>query len=152
VRTLTPQGAYEPVLGSDFLSADLGCISLDDRYAFVGTEKRDGRDTYRIEQTPQNPWYYSKVIAWVDPATMLPQERDYIDPAGALWKVETFEDVTTIDGQPVALRVKMQDKQAGGTSEIRVGQLRFGVDLPDALFRKEALPTVSNAAIWKGLE
>jgi hypothetical protein len=152
VRLLTPTGANETVLGSDFTYADLGFISLKDKYKLVGTEKVGAKDAYKIEQTPLSPWYYSKVVAWIDPATMLPIERAFYDPAGQLWKIEGFENVTTIDGQPVATRVKMQDKQSGGASEIVVSNLRFGVDLPDALFQKDALPTAIDSPAWKGLQ
>ena len=82
----------------------------------------------------------------------LPVERDYYDPAGQLWKVETFENVTIIDGQPVALKIKMQDKETGGTSVVDVSNLRFGVDLPDTLFKREELPAAAKAPIWAGLE
>jgi hypothetical protein len=152
VRTLTPQGAYEPFLGSDFFYADLGFLSLRDKYRLVGSEKHAGKEAFEIEQTPESPWYYSRIVAWIDPATMLPLERDYYDPAGQLWKVETFEDVTTFDGQPVATRVTMQDKPGGGSSVIAVSKLRFGVDLPDALFERAALRTAGASPVWAGLE
>jgi hypothetical protein len=152
VRTLTPAGAYESVLGSDFMYADLGFVNLKDKYTFLGPEKHGGKDSYKLEQKPLSPWYYSKIVAWVDPATMLPLERDYYDPAGQLWKVETFEDVTVIDGQPVAMRVKMQDKQTGGASELVTSNVRFGVDLPDTLFERGSLPTAVDAPVWAGLQ
>jgi len=152
VRTLTPAGAYESVLGSDFMYADLGFVNLKDKYTFVGPEKRDGKDAYKLEQKPHSPWYYSKIVAWIDPATMLPIERNYYDPAGQLWKVETFQDVTVIDGQPVATRVKMQDKQTGGSSELVTSTVRFGVDLPDALFERSSLPQAVDSPVWAGLQ
>jgi hypothetical protein len=152
VRTLTPAGGYETVLGSDFMYADLGFIRLNDKYRYLATEKKRGKDAWKIEETPDNPFFYSKIVAWIDQATMLPIERDYYDPAGQLWKVETFDDVTTIDGQPVALKVTMQDKQTGGTSEIDVSNLRFGADLPDTLFKKDNLPTAAASPVWGGLQ
>jgi hypothetical protein len=152
VRTLVPLGGYEPVLGSDFTYADLGFVRLNDKYAYVGAEKKNGRDAWKVEQVIDNPWYYSKIVSWVDQENSLPIERNYYDPAGQLWKVETFESVTNIDDQPVALKVTMRDKQTGGTSVVDVSNLRFGVDLPDTLFKREALPAATNAPIWAGLK
>jgi Outer membrane lipoprotein-sorting protein len=152
VRTLVPLGGYEPVLGSDFTYADLGFVRLNDKYAYVGAEKKNGKDAWKVEQVIDNPWYYSKIVSWIDQANMLPIERDYYDPAGQLWKVETFENVATIDGQPVALRVKMQDKTTGGTSVVDVSNLRFGVDLTDGLFRKEGLSAAPSSPVWAGLK
>src|SRR5262249_7001058 len=77
VRTLTPAGAYEPVLGSDFFYADLGFISLRDKFRLIGSEKHAGKDAVKIEETPESPWYYSKIVSWIDPTTSLPLERDY---------------------------------------------------------------------------
>ena len=62
VRTLTPAGAYEPMLGSDFFYADLGFISLRDKYRLLGSEQHAGKQAFKIEQTPESPWYYSKIV------------------------------------------------------------------------------------------
>ncbi len=152
VRTLTPAGAYEAVLGSDFTYADLGFVNLKDRYSVLGTEKKQGKDAYKLEQVIGNPFYYSKIVSWIDPANLLPLERDYYDPAGRLWKVETFDDVVDVDGQPVATKVTMKDVQTQTTSVIDVSKLRFGVELPETLFEKDDLPQVSTAPIWSGLQ
>jgi hypothetical protein len=57
-----------------------------------------------------------------------------------------------IDGQPVALRVTMRDRQGSGSSVIDVSKLRFGVDLPDTLFQRAGLSQAANSPIWKGLQ
>lgn len=152
VRTLFPRDGYEAVFGSDFTYFDLGFVRRQDTYSRLAAEQRNGRDAWRIEQILASSWYYSKIVSWIDQASMLPIERDYYSPAGDLWKVETFDKVVTIDGQPVALRVTMRDTQTGGTSVIDVSNLRFGVDLPDTLFQRAGLPGAVNSPIWKGLE
>src|SRR5262249_19255383 len=48
VRTLTPAGAYEAVLGSDFMYADLGFVNLKHKYTFIGPEKHDDKDAYKL--------------------------------------------------------------------------------------------------------
>jgi hypothetical protein len=152
VRTLVPRDGYEAFLGSDFTYFDLGFVRRQDKYTSLGSENRNGKDAWKIEQIPTSSWYYSKIVSWIDPTNMLPIERDYYSPAGDLWKVETFDKVVTIDGQPVALKVTMEDKQTGGTSTINVSNLRFGVDLPDTLFQRAGLAQAANAPVWKGLE
>jgi len=46
----------------------------------------------------------------------------------------------------------MQDKLGGGSSVIAVSKLRFGVDLPDALFERATLRTAGASPVWAGLE
>lgn len=152
VRTLVPLDGYEAVLGSDFTYFDLGFVRRNDKYTHLGSEERNGKDAWKIEQVPVSPWYYSKIVSWIDKANMLPIERNYYSPAGQLWKVEKFDKVVTIDGQPVALQVTMNDVQTKGTSVINVSNLKFGVDLPDSLFQRANLPKAPDAPIWAGLQ
>jgi hypothetical protein len=152
VRTLVPQDGYDAFLGSDFTYFDVGFVRRHDAYRLLGAEQRNGKDAWKIEQIPAGSWFYSKIVSWIDQTTMLPIERDYYSPAGQLWKVQTFDKVVTIDGQPVALSVTMRDTHTGGTSELRTGNLRFGVDMPDAFFERAGLRQAADAPIWKGLE
>src|SRR5262249_21933395 len=62
VRTLTPAGAYEPLLGSDFFYADLGFISLRDKFRLLGSEQHPGNHAFNIHQTPQSPRPYPKLV------------------------------------------------------------------------------------------
>jgi hypothetical protein len=151
VRTLVPRDGYESFLGSDFTYFDLGFIRRSDKYSFVAAEQRNGKDAWKIEQVPSSSWFYSKIVSWIDQSTMLPIERDYYSPSGDLWKVETFEKVVTIDGQPTALKVTMRDVQTEGTSVITISNLRYGVDLPDTLFQRAGLAGASQSPVWKGL-
>ncbi len=152
VRTLVPRDGYESFLGSDFTYFDLGFVRRQDKYTSLGTDMRNGKEAWKIEQVPTSSWFYSKIVLWIDPTTLLPVERDFYSPAGELWKVQTFDKVVTIDGQPVALKTTMEDKQTGGTSTITISDLRFGVDVPDSLFERSGLPQAAAAPIWKGLK
>ncbi|NOT55512.1 MAG: outer membrane lipoprotein-sorting protein [Deltaproteobacteria bacterium] len=82
---------------------------------------------------------------------MLPLKREYYDPAGALWKVETFEKITVIDGIPTLLLVRMADVRAGFTSELRVSEVRYNTDLPDSLFDPTQLAGAADADVWRNL-
>jgi hypothetical protein len=100
---------------------------------------------------PTSPWFYSQVVSWIDQQNLLPIERDFYGPSGALWKVQTFDNVVTIDGQPSAMRITMEDRQTGGKSVMTVSNLRFGVQLPDSVFERRGLATAAVAPIWKGM-
>lgn len=151
VRTLIPRDGYEAFLGSDFTYFDVGFVRRQDKYSYLGVGERNGRQAWRIQQVPTSPWFYSQVVSWIDQQHLLPIERDFYSPAGALWKVQTFDNVVTIDGQPSAMRITMEDRQTGGKSVMTVSNLRFGVQLPDSIFERRGLATAAVAPIWKGM-
>jgi len=151
VRTLIPRDGYEAFLGSDFTYFDVGFVRRQDKYSYMGAGDRNGRPAWRIQQVPTSPWFYSQVVSWIDQQNLLPIERDFYSPAGALWKVQTFDNVVTIDGQPSAMRITMEDRQTGGKSVMTVSNLRFGVQLPDSVFERRGLATATVAPIWKGM-
>jgi hypothetical protein len=151
VRELVNVDAYEHFLGTDFTYADLGFVRLHPQYRLLGEEEHGGRETYKIEESvPKERAYYSRVITWVTKDSMLPVQRDYYDVAGILWKTETFE-TETIDGVPTAIRIQMKDLQEKSTTKLRVSDVRYDVDVPDALFDPLKLPTVTSAPIWQNI-
>lgn len=152
VRTLFPRDGYEAFLGSDFTYFDVGFVRRQDKYSYLGEEQRNGRAAWRVQQVPASSWFYSQIVSWIDQEHLLPIERDFFSPAGDLWKVQTFENVVVIDGQPAALRVVMDDRQTGGKSVMMVSNLRFGVELPDSIFERRGLARAAEAPVWKGLQ
>lgn len=134
VRQLSGVSKYEAFLSSDFTYSDLGFLDMRAKYTLQGTEKKNGQDAYKLDAIPPDQWYYSHVVTWVDPKTFLPIERNYFDPSGQLWKVETFDEVTDLQGHPTPLKITMTDKQSKDTSSMQISGVKFDVDLPDSLF------------------
>lgn len=151
VRTLIPRDGYEAFLGSDFTYFDVGFVRRQDKYSYLGVGERNGRPAWRIQQVPTSPWFYSQIVSWIDQQHLLPIERDFYSPGGALWKVQTFDNVVTIDGQPSAMRITMEDRQTGGKSVMTVSNLRFGVQLPDSIFERRGLATAAASPVWRGM-
>jgi outer membrane lipoprotein-sorting protein len=149
VRELVGVDAYEHFLGTDFTYADLGFVRLHPQYRLLGEEEHGGKHTYKIEESvPKERAYYSRVITWVSKDSMLPVQRDYYDVAGTLWKTELFEE-ETIDGVPTPIRIQMQDLQGKSSTAIRVSDVSYDVELPDALFDPLKLPTAANSPVWQ---
>src|SRR5215510_7677131 len=140
IREFTTVDAYEHYLGSDFTFADMGFVRLHPNYRLLGEEEHGGKQTYKIEETvPKERAYYSRVVTWVDKGTLLPVQRDYYDPAGTLWKTETFE-VETIDGVPTPIRIEMKDLQGKTSTVQQIDNVKYDVTLPDAFFDPLKLP------------
>ena len=149
VRKIIPVSAFERFLNTDFTYYDLGFIGLHDRgFTYLGEETLAGTSTYKVQEMPRNPFYYSRVVTWIATDTFLPLQRDYYDPANVLWKTERFEDRTVIDGVPTTLRIIMEDKQEGTSSELRVSNVRYDAKVPDDLFDPKDLPKATSHPLW----
>jgi hypothetical protein len=151
VRKIVPLEGQEAFLGSDFTYYDLGIVDRHARHRLLGEETRDGVRVYRIEEIPRSRWYYSRLVTWVAVESGFPIEREFYDPAGQLWKVERFEQITAIDGIPTVLRMRMEDRLQQGSTVIDVSGVRYGADVPDQLFEPSALPDTAAAPIWQSV-
>jgi hypothetical protein len=151
VRKLLPVESFRAFLESDFTLSDLGFVNLRSTYKLLREEKRGDVRAYKIEEIPGAPqakWYYSRIVTWLAADSTLPLERDFYDPSNTLWKVETFEQVTDINGTPTPLRIRMQDKEEGGSTEIDVSEVRYDVDVPDSLFDPAHLRDAAGSPLW----
>jgi outer membrane lipoprotein-sorting protein len=149
VRGITPVDAYERFLRTDFTYSDLGFVHRRSAYRFLGEQQHAGVRAYRIEEVPQDQWYYSRILTWVTADSLLPLQREYYDRAGQLWKTEVFDQVTVIDGVPTPLRIRMHDLQQGTMTEVQMSEVRFDVDLPAPLFQPQRLREAVTSPLWQ---
>ena len=148
VRELARVEAYQAFLNTDFTYADLGFVNPRERYELLGTEQRDGVQTYKVQAVPREQWYYSRIVTWVAADSWLPIRREFHDPAGLLWKVETWGNVVRIDGVPIPLLDKMEDVRQGGSTEMRMSEVLWDRELPPALFDPKNLPEAASSPVW----
>jgi len=149
VLEFTPVAGYDAFFATDFSYQDLGFIALGGGgEKLVGTETRDGKKVYKLEDHPINHPYYSKVISYVATDTLLPIERDFYDRAGRLFKSEhcTLE---TVDGIPTITKIVMNDVQSGSSSEIDVTKVIQNKQMPADLFDPKHLPEIADHPFWK---
>lgn len=149
VRGIVPVDAYGRFFGTDFTYADLGFVSRRGTYRLLGEETHAGVRAYKIEEVPQESWYYSRIVTWVAAESLLPLQRDYYDRAGRLWKTEVFDQVSIIDGIPTPLRIRMHDVQQDSTTELQMSEVRYDVELPDALFDPRRLRETVTSSLWQ---
>jgi outer membrane lipoprotein-sorting protein len=149
VRGIVPVDAYERFFRTDFTYSDLGFVSRRGTYRFLGEATHTGVRAYKIEESPQEQWYYSRIVTWVATDSLLPLQRDYYDRAGRLWKAEFFEQVSVINGVPTPLRIRMHDVQQDSTTELHMSEVRYDVELPDALFDPQQLRETVTSSLWQ---
>jgi hypothetical protein len=150
VRQVLPVYEFESFLNTEFTDSDMGFVNLRDRkVAFLGEETVNGTDTYKVQEVPNNQLTFKRIVTWLDKTTKQPLKREYYDVANRLWKVETFEDVAAIHGAPTAQHVRMQDVQTGYSSDYRVSDLAYDVQIPQELFDWQQLPKAADHPVWK---
>jgi hypothetical protein len=148
-RRLLPVEVNQSFFGTDITYADLGFVDLRPQSRLLGTEDRDGKRVYRVEEVPAERWYYARIVSVVSGGSWLPLEREFYDAANALWKTERIGRVTTIEGVPTPLSVRMENVQEGSSTELEVTEVRYGVDLPDALFDPARLDQAVASPVWR---
>jgi len=141
VRKIFGFGAFESFLGTDFTYQDLGFIELNHRsFTLLGEETVAGTSCYKVQEVPKNNFYYSRIVSLIAKDSMLPLRLEYYDVANNLWKTETFQEVQTVKGIPTPLHIRMEDVQTGTSTELKMSELHYDVELPDSLFKPETLP------------
>jgi hypothetical protein len=148
VRKLVQAENYRPFMDTDFTYSDLGFLSLQAKNRYIGDEPLNGKNTHKVESIPTSSvrqWYYSKYVTWIDADTHLPIKREFYSPADELFKVETFDDVTVVDGVPTPTRITMQDRLGKTSSELKVISVSYNNEIPDDFFTPEKLPALEKA-------
>ena len=136
--------------GTDFTYADLGFIRLHKNYQLFGKEEHAGMKAYKVEEKmPEASPYYLRIITWIATDSLLPLQRDYYAPSGDLWKTESFENVSVIEGVPVALRIEMKDVKGNTSTELTLSEVDYDVDIPDAVFYPKQLSQVAAHPLWQ---
>jgi hypothetical protein len=149
VLEFTPVQGYDAFFATDFTYQDLGFVLLGGGgEKLVGTDTRDGKKVYKLEDHPINHPYYSKVISYVATDSLLPVERDFYDRAGNLYKTERCT-IETVDGVPTITKIVMNNVNSGGSSEIDVTKVIRDKKMPADIFDPKHLPNIAEDPFWK---
>lgn len=151
-RVLQIEGVeqYDRFLATDFTYFDFGFIRVHENYRLIGEEDYRGMRAYKLEENvPSSRSYYKKILIWISKGSLLPLQREYYDLANRLWKVETFDDVATIEGVPTPMRITMKDVQSNTSTELKLSEVQYCGDLDNILFDPEHLGEVAAHPIWQ---
>jgi hypothetical protein len=147
-RRLLPVEVNQSFFGTDITYGDLGFVDLRPQSRLLGTEERDGKRVYRVEEVPAERWYYARIVSVVSADSWLPLEREFYDAANALWKTQLIARVTRIQDVPTPLSMRMENAQEGSSTELEVTAVRYDVELPDVLFDPARLDQALASPVW----
>ncbi|MBI1814008.1 MAG: outer membrane lipoprotein-sorting protein [Deltaproteobacteria bacterium] len=129
-------------LGSSFYVADLVEPQLQAfTYTVVGHDDVGRRHCTLIESVPKAPAsaLYAKTVLAIDPTDSLVLKRLFLDEKGTLLKVWTVEKVEKVDGYWTLRDQRMKDLVEHTESRLEVTDVKYNVELPDAMFAPEYL-------------
>jgi outer membrane lipoprotein-sorting protein len=145
---LSPASGFAPLFGSDFTFADLGFMELSNRYSYLGQETLGDTPTYKIQETPANNPYYSKIDAWIRKADFLPVRRDFYNYAGALVQREDYGGIQNIDEIPTITHIKMILESSGNSTEFAFSDIQYNKQPPASLFDPDQLRNLAKQPFW----
>ncbi len=149
-RKIVPADTNAHFLDTDFTYADLGYVRIHDRYRLLGEADVKGAKAYKVEEKiPGDEWYYSRVVTYIADHNKMPVQRDCYDAAGALWKTETFDTITDIDGVPTVLHAVIKDVQAGTSTDLAISEVRYDVEVPDSVVDPQQLGELADHPLWQ---
>ncbi len=148
VIELTPPGGDHSFLNTDFPYAAFGFVAIAERSIDTSEPSMGMRVQRKLVQTPEQPSPYSRIVATLSDDTTLPFQRNYYDRRGELWKQEMFLLIEHVAGFPTPMRIQMKNVQSNRSTEIRISDVRYNVQLARALFDPGQLPQAVTAPIW----
>ena len=86
------------------------------------------------ESKPASGWWYGRVVRCIDKKNYLPLRTEYYDRSDVLWKVRTFEDVTSVEGHTMAKRITMATVPTHTSTTVTFTNVRYDTGLPARLF------------------
>ena len=132
-------------MGSHFTNDDLVKESTyeDDYDSSISFEgERDGRDIYEISSIPKPnaAVVWGKVTMEIEQKTLAPYRALYYDEDGVLIRTMTFDQIRSIDGRAVPMRMSLQPEEKPNESTVITYQaIEFGVPLETAFFSLQNL-------------
>jgi outer membrane lipoprotein-sorting protein len=138
----------ESWMGSHFTNDDLvrETSYLSDYDAVLGTEERDGVTYLKATLTPKPdaPVVYSELVYLITPDDWVPVRAEYFDD-GKLMRSWAFDDVQTIDGTPIPMRMTIIPADAPQErTVVEYSMLELNVPVGDDLFTRQGLRRVAR--------
>lgn len=119
---------YEDVSGRD--------IAADEYELLETTEEH-----YKIRAKPKEPdsVEFSSYTMWVDRQHYLPMVTEYKDDNGEVYRRMESSRVEEIDGHPTPMRMRMEDEDMGGYTEVQFRGQEYDLDIPANVFSQRSL-------------
>jgi len=142
VRRISSSDKGGRFVGSDFYYEDLQrrAVNKDD-HRLLGTASIGRIRCEVLQSTPKDPSSsaYSKRVAWVHPASLVPLQVDFYQGGNRPTKRLKVRRLKRIQGIWTVMDSIMYDLRTGHQTRLALSGVRYNQGLPDSLFTTEAL-------------
>ncbi|MBN2008908.1 outer membrane lipoprotein-sorting protein [candidate division KSB1 bacterium] len=145
-RKLATHAKKQQMEDSDFTYEDMGsgnAFITDFIAKRLQDDKMQDYDCYRIELTkkPDIDSHYSRLIMYIIKSNFVPVVIDYYDENDpSLWLKRLVQsDILTIDDIPTAMKMVMQNQQDRTETSMELADVKYNVELDDAMFTERGL-------------
>ncbi|TFH86538.1 outer membrane lipoprotein-sorting protein [Billgrantia azerbaijanica] len=138
VRRIAPGDKRTSFVGSHVFYEDVSGRHLeDDRHTLVETTDAH----YVVKSEPKDPGSveFAAFTTWIDRDTWLPVRSEYARADGRVYRRMEVLEVREIDGYPTGTRMRMEDLDSGGHTEIEFRFSAYDLGIPDAVFTERSL-------------
>jgi outer membrane lipoprotein-sorting protein len=148
VIKLPPSMMMQSWLGSDFTNDDLvreSSIIEDYTHRLLGTEKIDGRDSYKIELIPKEdaPVVWGKLLVWIDKTDFIQMKTEFYDEDGYLVNTMLGKNIKMMDGRMMASLLEViPEEEDGHKTQVEYLDIKFDEDIPESFFSVQNMKRV----------
>jgi hypothetical protein len=129
-------------MGSDFTYSDMQRVDTKlATHARLPDEKIGNNPVYVVESkiAPDAHSTYSRVLTWVREKDFIPLRTYFYDKQGKLLKALYARRVREVEGNPVIMEARMQNKQTGHATELVIESLERQDSISNTIFTPTAL-------------
>ncbi len=140
---IPPSMMSQSWMGSDFTNDDLvkeSSVIVDYNHSFIGEEKFEGRDCYKIQLLPKEDAavVWGKIILWITKNDYLELKVEFYDEDGYLMNTQYLSDIKTIGGRTLPTHWEMVPaKEEGKKTIIEVVKADFTTPIPESFFSQQ---------------
>jgi outer membrane lipoprotein-sorting protein len=161
VQRIAARDAESSFVGSDFSYEDIsGRLLTLDTHKLLREETLDlpaarqaglpapeprqagGKPCYVMESVPKSRASFTRKLAWIERASLLPLKEEYYDAQKELFKIFTADEVSRIggmDGLPTITKRTMKNVKSGHRTEVIFRQVKYNVGLTEDVFTERSL-------------
>lgn len=142
VKRIASRNKSGPFMGSEFAFEDLSSFEVEKyQYQFVKDDNINGQAMLVVEQIPVDKYSgYTRQLVWVDPEHYRAHRVEFYDRKNSLLKVLVLDQYEQyLDQYWRPLRMVMENKQTGKSTELLTHKFEFRTGLKAADFNKATL-------------
>ena len=131
-------------MGTDFSFNDIASSDRNadlDTHTILREETLNGKACFVIESKPKDSSYqYSRMVQWIDKATMVTHKIELYDKKGAHVKTLEILELKDVQGRLSATKTRMTTI-GGGNTTISVERIKYDENIPESVFSTAYLET-----------